>query len=114
MIYLASAYSHPDEEVMERRYLEVAEVAAHLTFVRNEIVYSPIVYGHQLAKQFSLPTNAASWERLNLAFLRRADKLYVLQNDGWERSVGVAQEIDFARKCLIPIHFINCFGEPVL
>lgn len=47
------------------------------------------------------------WLEHDLAILARCDKMIVLQLDGWEDSVGLKAEIDFATGRNIPIEFME-------
>jgi hypothetical protein len=104
MIYLASPYSHPDPAVREQRY------AAALLFTAQQLsegiaIFSPIVYGHQLSIVHSFPTDAKSWASFNDDMLDICDRLWVLKLDGWEQSVGVAEEIRQAKALDLPISY---------
>lgn len=101
-LYLASPYSHENPEVVEFRY----KLAEHVTAVllqQNVAVYSPIVHCHYLARAHGMPTDAEFWRRYNMRMLAPARKLIVLQLEGWESSIGVGQEIDYARIHCKPI-----------
>lgn len=50
-----------------------------------------------------LPTEAAPWEEVNRSFLTCCQALYVLQIPGWDASIGVGMEIDWARELRLPI-----------
>jgi hypothetical protein len=114
MIYLASPYSHDNPQIMQERYEDIARLTAHLLFVRNIAVISPIVYGHQLAVTYGLPTSATSWRKLNTALLRRCDALWVVQLPDWDSSRGVKEEIELAKLLQMPIHYVDGYGEFVL
>ena len=104
MIYLAGPYSHNDPEVRESRYNEHLR---HLAHCLNDglVVFSPIVHWHVVATTHMLPTEWAFWRTLDFAFLERCDRLFVLKLDGWENSVGLAAELEFARQRNIPIEY---------
>lgn len=94
MIYLASPYTHKSFTVMHDRYLETkAFVATHIK--RDKLLFSPIVYCHEMARRYNMPTDADFWWNFNRGFLLRAHSLWVLQIDGWQKSKGVRQEIDW-------------------
>lgn len=105
MIYLCSPYSHPDTREMEYKYRQVAQAAAHLIAL-GEIVYSPIVHCHHLACNFTMPREWEFWRRFDLAMLDKADECWVLELDGWHKSVGVNAEIAFAIERDIPVCFL--------
>lgn len=97
MIYLCSPYSHTMPEVMHERYLAARRFTAHL-MRRNFIVYSPIVYGHEMAREESLPTDFTYWRQVNDYMIECSVCVAVLQLPGWEASLGVAHEIEYAKR----------------
>ena len=109
MIYLASPYSSPDPAVMQDRYERALAVAAMLTN-KGQVVYSPIVHYHPMACVHDLPRDFSFWAKINFWMISRADSLYVLKLGGWQESVGVAAEIDYARKMRKQVVYL----EPIL
>ena len=104
--YLAAPYSSIHIHIRDRRYNQISFVASEL-MKRGEIIYSPITACHHIAADYSLPFDADYWLRTNLEFLTHCGKLYVLQLDGWEQSIGVKREIEFATERNIPIEYIT-------
>jgi hypothetical protein len=95
-IYIASPYSDPDEKVRHARYTKAGYYLVRLLRERRW-AYSPIVHCHEIARMHRLPTDAAFWAEYNFQMLEVAAELHVLQIEGWERSVGVAHEVAYAR-----------------
>lgn len=111
IIYLASPYTHIQPEVREERYqLTMAAVAHHLPRERHAI-FSPIVYCHEMAKQFNLPTDFLFWETFNFRMLSQCACLWVLQLPGWEESAGVQGEINFAKQLGMTIQYLHPNGS---
>lgn len=106
--YLASPYSHDDPEVVERREHAAAEAAAQL-MLDGHVVFSPIAHSHRIAD--CLPTghrfDHEFWLRQDLRILDSCGLLVVLCLDGWQKSKGVAREIDHARAAGIPIVYME-------
>ena len=72
--------------------------AAAATLVRRKIVvYSPITMTHPLDVALAGDSTLGSqfWVDFDEAFMRKCAGVIVLQLDGWDRSAGVAHEIDF-------------------
>jgi len=104
MIYLASPYSHPHDEIREQRYRQVCRAAAAL--MRNgELVFAPVAHGHALV-EFGLPTDWSYWERHCRRQIGQCDELVVLQLAGWEASVGVRAEIRIAGELGKPVRYL--------
>lgn len=101
-IYVASPYSHINLAVQEERYLDVMDYVARL-IREGKHAFSPIVYGHEMAKYHKLPTDALFWEEFNHGFLLLCDIVHVYCLDGWETSKGVTAEIKFAQEHSIPV-----------
>lgn len=95
-IYVASPYSHPEEERRHDRYLQVMHYVMKL-LQNREWCYSPIVHCHEMARIHFLSTDAMFWLDYNYAMLSQARELRVLCLPGWKDSVGVKGEIAFWR-----------------
>jgi len=100
LVYLASPYtdySTASDIVMESRF----EKAKHATacLMRFGVhVFSPIVHCHPLATTYDLPKHFMFWQSYDELMVSRCDLLIVLGIDGWDRSHGVASEIEIARR----------------
>lgn len=106
MIYLASPYFHQDPLVMQFRFQAVQEAVAAI--MRSGCaVYSPIAHNHPLALQFDLPHGWDFWAQMDLPILAKSSRLWVLCLSGWQGSVGVNAERDFAALAGIPITYIE-------
>ena len=106
LIYLASPYSHPDDEVREDNYIVVSNIAAEMVSNGN-VVFSPISYGHNLLEFKDMPSNWEFWFNFCVTFLLKCDKLVVCKMPGWENSIGVTEEIEIARNCGIEVEYIE-------
>lgn len=95
MIYVASPYSHENSLVRTARFEAVRSYCAARMSL-GEIVFSPIVYGHQFAAIYDHPTDAKFWEDFNHSILIACTECRVLKLDGWDKSVGVEIEIAYA------------------
>jgi hypothetical protein len=104
MIYLASPYTHPDQQVQTRRYL-IAREFTYYHLNKGVPLLSPIVYGHQFHRDFGVPPNADFWAFLNDEMLKRCVGVWVLMIDGWKDSYGVTAEIARAEHTGIPIEY---------
>jgi hypothetical protein len=110
MIYLASPYSDPIPAVRCER-ARMATNCAKYYLQQGVPLFSPIAYGHPLSIGTTMPTDAASWERLNIPMVAAAWRVWVLMIDGWDRSVGVAAEIEQARQKGTPLVCVMPEGE---
>lgn len=106
IIYIASPYSHSDENVRLARFQKVAEYAGELT-AGGKLAFSPITYGHVLATIKEMPTDWEFWQSFCISFLSKCDELHVLKLDGWDKSQGVEAEINWAVEHIIPVKYID-------
>lgn len=104
MIYLASPYTHVEEWRVEDRFKRACAAVARLSEL-GLVVYSPIVHFHPVSVRHKLPGDFAFWKRINFAMIDKADELRVLQLYGWEDSIGVKAEIEYARGLALPIKY---------
>lgn len=104
MIYLAGPYSHESSVIKNNRFEKLTDVAAQLMNEGN-IVYSPITHSHPIAIKHSLPGDWGYWQASCEAMLSRCDKMVIVKMEGWEKSVGLAGEIEIANALGIPIEY---------
>lgn len=104
LIYLASPYTHPDQETVYRRY-RVACAAAAILMEEGHTVFSPIAHSHAIADFLpdAVRFDHDHWMRQDLAILALCDEMHVLPLPGWGQSRGVAAEIAFATERGIPV-----------
>lgn len=105
--YLAAPYTHPDPEVRAERYRVISKFAAEL-MLGGTVVYSPISHGHAIEMEHGGPMGThAFWLPQCFGILRHCSELLVLRLPGWDKSVGVAAEIDLAQTLGIPVNYTD-------
>lgn len=104
MIYLASPFSHPLPAVEYQRFLETQRFVAH-HLALGVPLFSPIVYTYQMSFTHKFPGDAEFWKFLNDEAVLRSSKVWVLQLQGWDKSLGVAHEIQTAERAMIEIEY---------
>ena len=111
--YLACPYSSDKDAVRWMRMSMASEAAARL-MSHDCVVYSPITHGHHLAAH--LPTEILQdhdfWMGQCLPFVEWADVFALLPLNGWEKSKGVWEELELARKLGKPIVILQFPGMP--
>jgi len=65
------------------------------------VVFSPIVYSAHLAENHGVGNLHETWYPIDEWVLSRADRMLVLQLDGWFESVGIKHEIEVAKQCQV-------------
>lgn len=105
LIYLAGAYSHPDVDVVERRWIAHCAAAGKL-MAANQTVFSPIAHSHPIAMHAELDhLDGEFWLRQDFAILNFADVLVVLTEEDYRTSKGTMAEIREAGELGIPVLF---------
>lgn len=105
LYYLASPYTHKNIDVMKIRAEIVTKAAVDLLRL-NVYVFAPIAYNAPWERH-DLPGDWEFWEPFDKAFVERMDAVVVLTIDGWDRSVGVKAEIEFANEKNIPVRYLS-------
>lgn len=104
LYYLASPYSHPDPAVKKHRAEMVTESAVDLLHL-GVFVFAPISYNEPWEK-YNLPGDWQFWQDFDKTFVSRCDGgIIVLMLDGWDKSVGVTAEIEFAKSIGLPVYY---------
>jgi hypothetical protein len=106
IIYIGSPYSHPDKDIRIKRFELVSKFAAELVS-QGHIAISPITYGHVLLDYKNMPTDFEFWNNFCIGLLKKSDYLYVLKIDGCNESIGLKEEIKFAKENNIKIKYIE-------
>ena len=105
-LYLACPYSDPDPKVRNQRVRQASMVAGAL-MRRGYIVFSAITHTHEIAEYGGIdPMDREFWLTQDRTFVEWADEIVVLMIDGWDRSIGVRREIEWARELDKPVRYI--------
>lgn len=106
MIYLASPYTHAKPLVRVARVAATAEIVAH-RLARGRYFYSPIVHGHWIEQEIDREIPWQKWMEHSYAMISALKSISVAQLPGWDKSRGVAAEIEFAKSQKFPVTFID-------
>jgi hypothetical protein len=106
LVYLACPYSHPDPLVRRRRFLQASR-AAGLLIREGHKVFSPVSHTHPVADAADLPLGFDFWRDYDLTFLRLCKTFVLLQVDGWDRSLGVAAELEEAKRLKLRVFYFT-------
>ena len=105
-IYLACPYSHPNESVMDERFIRVTKLAINL-LEQGYDVYSPITCTHLAVRKTDVPRTFAYYKDNCFAELEQCNELWVCMFEGWKDSIGVNAEIDFANKYGLIVKYLE-------
>lgn len=104
LAYLASPFSHPDHHVRHNRWALACHACADL--IKSGIhCISPIAASYHVALSGDIDGCYETWREIDRKLLRRCDSLIVLCIDGWDRSAGVADELQYAKELGLPISY---------
>jgi len=103
--YIGNPYSGTPEQIKER--FAIVEHFTAQAMKQGHVVFSPIVHCHEIAAKHGLPTDFKFWDTYCLGMLDKADKMIVLEMDGWKESKGLQAEIVFALENEIEIEYIE-------
>lgn len=106
IIYLAAPYKHEKESVIEYRVDQVNKKAAQL-MEQGYIIFSSVSHSHPISKYCQVdPCNSDFWLKQDLPFLHVCDELWIYRLQGWDKSVGIQKEIEYAIRLGKPIRYI--------
>lgn len=105
-IYLATPYSHKLESVRQERFNLVTFIAGSL-LKQGYLVFSPITHCHPIALAYQLPAVYTYWRKLDLEMLDWADVFVLVRSRGWDKSKGVRDEFNYARRKGKPTYKIS-------
>jgi len=105
--YLANPFTDKNDDVMNERLKK--SIDASITLLKNDIFsFSPIAYNGAWSRDsYQLPVEWAFWEVYDKTFLDHMNGLLVLQLEGWQNSVGVQAEIEYALNQNMPIIYVT-------
>jgi nucleoside 2-deoxyribosyltransferase len=107
LIYLASPYSAPTANQRTRRYKAVCKKAAKL-MEEGYNIFCPIAHSHPIETiGMSELHDGDFWLKQDFAILEHCTKMFVFCIPGWQKSKGIAREIDFAAARGIPVEYIQ-------
>lgn len=104
--YLASPYSHKTKKVMNQRYEKVNEAGALLCLMGYTII-EPIAMCHHKSLKYAMPTGYEYWKKRDRTFVHMSDGVIVLTLPGWQESVGVTDEVAYAKSLKKKVYYVS-------
>ena len=112
-VYLATPYGRGNNEGLVAKIMhwwrckKVTKVAAH--WMKKYNVFSPITLTHPMSKHVELLHS--EWLNRDFEWIDLCDELWVYCQEGWQKSDGVKQEVQFARSRGLAIKFLQRGGK---
>lgn len=110
-VYIASPYTSrrmfPFNKLEQYlRYREVTKFIGRLHDLYTHAFIGPITQSHKTAPFTRTKAGGFDhWRDIDLTFISKSDEVWVVQLPGWDQSIGVLEEITFALKHQIPVHY---------
>lgn len=111
--YIASPITHQDPMTVQDRLESVVMLQAHL-MKAGVVVYCPHAHWSHATKAVDMPESWDFWKKPSFAVLSMCDGLIVYRLPGWAASVGVQDEIAFAKEMRVPIVFCEAGLEVMM
>ena len=106
-IYLATPYSATSDHLKDQRFKFITKMASRfLTDGKN--CFSPITNSHllHLYSPSELPGDWQTWEQIDRQYIDDCDSIYVACLPGWDTSIGVGAEVEYALSIGKCVHLI--------
>ncbi len=111
--YVASPFTHPKAMVREWRFRSVAEATLYWN-LKLIAAISPIVHSHvlvQLSGDESIGEDWGTWKPVDMPLVKAFDVFIVLMLPGWDESVGVQEELQYALSIGKQVYFVDYSGD---
>ncbi len=105
LIYISAPSPKPNGD-KEQRFNDIAKYSGNLLKSGYHIL-CPMTLGINLTKVIQLPEDREFWMKWCIKLLSKCDEIHVLMFEGWEESIGVAEEIEFAHNNKLVIKYIT-------
>lgn len=106
LYYMASPYSHKDRSIKESRAVSARTNAVEL-IKKGFNVFSPISYNESWEYDYDVPGDWDFWQDVDKGYISRCDCVLVLTLDGYDKSVGVTAEVEYAKEIGCPVFYIS-------
>ena len=104
--YLATPYTKYHAG-LEAAFLEACKITARLA-KEGLIAYSPIVHTHPIATHGGIdPVDHKFWMKFDEPMMAAAGALLVAHMSGWNKSKGIAMEVDYFERQGKPIYDLD-------
>lgn len=100
--YLASPYSNTNPFIQDMRYVIINYIAT-VIIKKGYNVIEPIVSSHIK----DLDAGYAFWKSRDRALIKHCDGIIVTKMKGWKKSIGVQDELAYAKELGLEIHYLE-------
>lgn len=107
IIYLAVPYTNREPSIRNARFDHATKATAKL-MADGAIVFCPVVMYHPVDKILAGKDNTCGteyWLKVTDHFVEKCDELVILTCPGWDKSPGIAHEVErFAERGIEPTY----------
>lgn len=112
LIYIAAPYTAKqpngeEDRVIVNERVRIISLCIEQLILKGVFVVSPMLMHLVRSYANNLPGDWAYWGDYSKTVLSKCDAIFVLTLDGWDRSTGVREEIDFSASLGLPISYIS-------
>jgi len=105
-IFISAPHGHPDVSVIYDRMKRLRAIVAQYV-INGHLVLAPNLHFHELTQEYSLPLDWDYWKDNCYAMMQNAYQVDVIMLEGWEKSVGVKAEIEYAKTLNILVNYVD-------
>ena len=109
LYYIACPYSHKNKAVMTQRYYDQRYASWRLMGAGYHLI-QPVEMCHHITRRYHMPSGYAYWKERDRLLLSRCDGIIVVMMDGYMQSVGVQDEVAYARFLHMPVYYFDPFN----
>lgn len=112
--YIAAPFTSDNEETQRARLRAATQYAARPTADSSNL-FSPLTHSEAL-QSMAQPLPASRWYSLDLAVLSGCSRMRVLRLHGWDDSLGVTMEVEYAKMLGMIVSYespLHCLSGPV-
>lgn len=106
-LYLASPYNHKNKAIRTLREKQITMIAAKLTAKYGHCMFLPITQSAAMARCHEFGTGFDEWAQIDLTAIEAMQEFWVVKLDGWDKSIGVRYETQYATKLKKTIRYID-------
>lgn len=107
LYYLATPYTKYRRGLFGA-FIDACKLAADLRWKHGIVVFSPIAHCHGMTTHGDLPPiDHKFWMEFNRPFIAACGGLLVGKLDGWDESIGIADELTQFRAAGKPVLFVD-------
>lgn len=117
--YLASPYSTPYERGQDRKRLcmvrhKQVEYYAKVLMSLKYVMWEPIAMSYFKSNMWEMPQEYEFWKERDRGMIDRSDGVIVCNIEGWDKSTGVTDEVEYCRSQKKPVWLVTIANEIVI